>query len=114
MKKKLLCYTGQKKSKSKIGKWNARTMIEINEFLNNCHMPSEINRSVIGLDTISFWKATEFRTFLHYIGPVLFRTYSDNESYQNFLCLFCAITICSNETYIKQYLNIANYSIALH
>lgn len=96
MKRQLLFSTGQRKLKTKIGKWDARTMNEINEFLSNCRMPFEINRAVRKLDTISFWKATEFHTFLHYIGPIIFRNYLDYESYHNFLSLFCAVTICSS------------------
>lgn len=108
MKRLLLCYTGQIKTQTKTGKWDSRAIVQISIFLNNCKMPSDINRAVRGLDTISFWKATEFRTFLHYIAIVIFRDHLDNESYANFLCLFCAITICSNEKYIKDYLDIAN------
>lgn len=32
--------------------------------------PIEFNRAIRGLDVISFWKGTEFRTFLLYTGPI--------------------------------------------
>lgn len=57
--------------------------------------PSEINRSSRSLNCVSFWKATEFRSFLLKLGPVVLREHLSKEAYNHFLALFCATTICS-------------------
>lgn len=56
--------------------------------------PSEINRSARPLSCVSFWKATEFRTFLLKAGPVVLRDHLSEEAYNHFLAFFCATTIC--------------------
>lgn len=57
--------------------------------------PSEICRSSRSLGCLGFWKATEFRTFLLKLGPVVLRNHLSQEAYNHFLALFCATTICS-------------------
>lgn len=99
MKRQLLGFTGQIKNNKSV-RWDCRRMGDINKFLSNCSMPSEINRAVRGLDCISFWKASEFRTFLLYLGPVILKDNINSEAYQNFLSFFCAITICSCYKYL--------------
>lgn len=49
--------------------------------------PSEINRSNRSLKCLSFWKATEFRTFLLTTGPVALRGSLTEEMYNHFLVL---------------------------
>lgn len=65
----------------------------------NKQMPSDIHRSLRGLSYIHYWKATEFRAFLLYIGVVTLKKYLPTEVYDNFLLLFCAVRICSSEKY---------------
>ncbi|CAG9773244.1 unnamed protein product [Ceutorhynchus assimilis] len=65
---------------------------------NNC-LPKEIHRSVRQLDCLSFWKATEFRTFLLYLGPLILRDHLPREIYRHHLLLFCAVTLCSTDYY---------------
>lgn len=50
-------------------KWTQNDIIRMNNLLKICNneMPSEIHRSVRNLHTYTFWKGTEFRTFLLYI-----------------------------------------------
>jgi hypothetical protein len=43
------------------------------------------------------WKATEFRLFLHYTGPVLLMNILDDDLYQNFLKLHVASTILASD-----------------
>lgn len=47
------------------------------------------------------WKATEFRTFLLYTGPIVLKEVLKPEVYSHFLLLHCAITILINDAYIK-------------
>lgn len=82
---------------------------EISQWLvhTNSTKPKEIHRAVRGLDCLSFWKGTEFRTFLLYLGPVVLKDYLTPEMYQHFITLACAVTICST----KYYLDIQNFSL---
>lgn len=47
-------------------KLSGKQIVQMSEILVRFKMPTEIHRSVRGLDCISFWKGTEFRTFLLY------------------------------------------------
>lgn len=82
-------------------KWSANTIKVISEYLEKCKMPIEIHRSVRSLNCLSFWKALEYRTFLHYIGVVILRDHMHPDAYNNFLMLFCAITICFSKHYVN-------------
>lgn len=64
-------------------------------------MPLEIHRAVRTLDSIKFWKGLEFRTFLLYLGPVILKDYLSTEVYEHFLTLFCAVTLCTANFYLK-------------
>lgn len=81
--------------------WNQSETLEISEFLKKCNerRPSDIHRSIRSLDVINHWKATEFRTFLLYIGIVALKDRLSEQEYQMFLKLFCAVTICSSKMY---------------
>lgn len=56
-------------------KWSANEIQEISDLLQNCNktLPVEIHRAVRKLDSVRFWKGTEFRTFLLYLGPVILK-----------------------------------------
>lgn len=72
----------------------------------NDTLPTDIHRSIRSLNHINFWKGTEFRTILLYVGVVVFIDYLSMEEYLMFLELFCAVTICLANIYSK-YLPIA-------
>lgn len=55
--------------------------------------PSEIARKPRGFDQISRWKATEFRTFLLYIGPIVLKPILSNEQWNHFLNLSISFLI---------------------
>lgn len=80
-------------------KWCAKDVAEISNLLQQIKMPSEIHRSVRGLDCLSHWKGLEFRTFLHYISIVILKPFLPSDVYEHFLSLFCAVTICSSNEY---------------
>lgn len=60
-------------------------------------IPAEINRKPRAIKDLARWKATEFRTFLLYLGPLVLKDILDIGVYENFLLFHCAISIlCSN------------------
>jgi hypothetical protein len=58
-------------------------------------IPIDFNRKPRDVQLIIRWKATEFRLFLLYIGPILLKKYLDEDSYYHFLLLHVAIRILS-------------------
>lgn len=80
-------------------KWRARDTQIVTDFLKLCKLPTEIHRSVRGLDELHFWKATEFRTFLHYLSVVILPDVLPIEAFEHFLLFFCAVTICSTKNH---------------
>lgn len=82
-------------------KFSAQDILEISRGLLMCGqtLPAEINRAIRPLDVISFWKATEFRTFLLKTGPIVLKGRLPQNAYNNFLALHCAVTICSSNSF---------------
>lgn len=71
MKKLLLVWLGE--SENFEFKWKQNDITNINRLLAKCNadMPSDVHRAVRDLNCIKFWKGTEFRSFLHYVGMVV-------------------------------------------
>ncbi|XP_076294813.1 uncharacterized protein LOC143215984 [Lasioglossum baleicum] len=63
------------------------------------YIPLEFNRKPRTLKDLKRWKATEFRQFLLYTGPVVLLHNLSNNRYLNFLSLHVATTILSNSKY---------------
>jgi len=55
--------------------------------------PSDFNRKPRGLDDLCYWKATEFRLLLLYLGPVVFKGILSDQAYQNFLALHVSMSL---------------------
>lgn len=87
-------------------KWSAFQQNEISEMLSKIEMPSEIHRDVRSLHLFNHWKGLEFRNFLNYYGIVVLQVHLPQKYYEHFLKLFCAVTICSAEKYLR-HLNVA-------
>lgn len=89
-------------------KFSAADMNQISEQLLQSWQtkPAEINRPSRSLSCVSFWKATEFRTFLLKLGAVVLQNYLSRPAYNHFLALFCATTICCNPDFLP-YLSVA-------
>lgn len=64
-------------------------------YLKN-QVPLEFNRKPRSLFEYKRWKATEFRHFVLYLGPVVLKQILNNDMYLNFLSFHIAITILSN------------------
>ncbi len=56
-------------------------------------MPSEMARKPRSLQELERWKATEFRQFLLYTGPVVLHGIVDPDLYHHFLCLTIGMSI---------------------
>jgi len=64
------------------------------------NVPREINRKPRSLDELAHFKATEFRTFLLYLGPAVLKGIVDHSIYEHFTLLHSAIVILCSENYI--------------
>lgn len=65
--------------------------------IKNNHYPREFSRRPRPLKLFKYWKATEFRSFILYLGPVVLANVLSNNLYKHFLVLHCAIyLLCSD------------------
>jgi hypothetical protein len=65
-------------------------------------MPSEFVRRPRSTVDLKLWKATEYRAFLLYIGPVVLRRIVPPDVYKHFCRLHVAITILSDSDVDKR------------
>ena len=56
-------------------------------------MPSEFSRQPRSLKDLDRWKATEFRQFLLYTGPIVLQDIISDNAYEHFLALSMTLTI---------------------
>ena len=72
---------------------------QINQMLFDMRnqFPSEFQRKPRTLDQRQFFKATEFRLFLLYTGPIVLKGIVKREFYEHFLLLSCGIRILATE-----------------
>ncbi|CAI6370279.1 unnamed protein product [Macrosiphum euphorbiae] len=56
-------------------------------------LPSEFNRLPRTLEEVEYWKATEFRTFLLYTGPIVLKGRLKTSLYKHFILLSSAVRI---------------------
>lgn len=68
-------------------------------------IPCEFNRKSRALGEYKRWKATEFRQFLLYTGPVVLKKVLNNDMYLNFITLHMAVTILSNHHLQSQFIH---------
>lgn len=76
----------------------SKKLIELKAFI-----PIEINRKPTSLDELSRWKASEFRTFLLYVGPVTLYNLLDIAVYEHFLLLHVSISILISTSHIDMF-----------
>ena len=93
------------------GKISACQISEVSTLLLtfNAYMPSEFARRPRGLQDMDRWKATEFRQFILYTGPVVFRSILSDTAYNHFLALSVSVSILlqNNDKIRLQYLEYA-------
>lgn len=70
------------------------------------HTPSEFSKRPRSILYYTHWKATEFRTFLLYAGPIVLKGILNPEIYSHFLLLHSAINILVNDTHLRLPTNI--------
>ena len=70
------------------------------------YVPREFSRKPRSLADIKYWKATEFRQFLLYTGPVVPKPVLSKQIYRHFLTLHVAVTILVSPNLIKSESNI--------
>lgn len=58
------------------------------------------------LKNFSHWKATEFRTFLLYTGPLALKNILPKEWYENFIHFHCAVTLLVSKIHTESPNNI--------
>lgn len=80
-------------------KLSANQASQISDMLSAIQLPSEIHRKLRGMDHLSFWKASEFSSFLHYASIVVLKHFLPTDYYDHFLLLFCSITMLSSNHY---------------
>lgn len=80
----------------------------LNIMLESCekNRPNEIQRNIRGVKYLKYWKGTEYRVMLLYLGIVVLKDVLIKEIYEHFLLLSCAVTILSCNTY-NVYVDIA-------
>ena len=61
-------------------------------------IPVEFERKLYDIDQVSKWKATHFRFFLLYIGPVVFKNVLSVNKYRHFLLLYVACRILNDNS----------------
>ncbi|XP_054723470.1 uncharacterized protein LOC129233475 [Uloborus diversus] len=84
----------------KKGKLSSLQVIQISNRLQIVaqHTPTEFSRKPRPLKYFKFWKATEFRSFLLYFGPVVLKNILPNHLFEHFLILHVAVyVLCSSE-----------------
>ncbi|OXA48678.1 hypothetical protein Fcan01_16170 [Folsomia candida] len=72
------------------------------------YIPHEFARKPRKLKDLDHWKATEFRQFILYTGPVVLKQTISKPLYQHFLSLHVAITILADKTLHVTHNNYAN------
>lgn len=69
----------------------------------NKFIPVEFNRKSRSLSELSRWKATEFRMFLLYLGPVALKNILPAALYENFFLFHCSIVILCSKKHISTF-----------
>ena len=84
----------------------------------NGQLPSEFARQPRSLEELERWKATEFRQFLLYTGPVVLKGTVSADVYNHFLCLTIAVSMLLDEdeekrrTYMAYARQLLDYFVA--
>ena len=92
-----------------------RTITSISEHFESIRdcIPKEFARKPRSLKEIDRWKATEFRLFLLYTGPVVMEQHIPPNVWKNILLLSVAIHLLSNDILCKKYADYANSLLIL-
>lgn len=67
------------------------------------NQPEEFGRTIRTLDSINFWKASELRTFVLYIGPLILKKFLSLAAYRNFMFFSLAMRIYTRKEFSSYY-----------
>ena len=90
----------------RIGPVSKRSINNLLSFIAH-YFPVEFARKVRSLDELPRWKATEFRSFLLYVGPIVLKNILPSDLYNHFMMLHVAIKILVNKDLCHQFNNYA-------
>ncbi|XP_025156240.1 uncharacterized protein LOC112588986 [Harpegnathos saltator] len=98
---------------SRLSKLSGRYLSVINTRLNilRKYCPSDFARHPRLLDICSKFKATEFRQFLLYTGPVVMYGLLNEDVYKHFLFLHAAIRVLVSKSPLRQHLSFAEIAL---
>lgn len=98
---------------SRLSKLSRRSISIVSERLNilKIYCPSDFARRSTSLDMFSKFKATEFRQFLLYTGPVVLYNILNEQLYKHFLFLHAAIRVLISKSPSKQHLKFAELAL---
>ena len=82
--------------------------ISSNLLLLRDFVPREFARKCRSLSDMKRWKATEFRLFLLYVGPVALKDKIDDETYKHFMLLFTGIYCLTSPSLLKTHCEYAH------
>lgn len=110
MRRLLLLYWIEGKRPYKISKLSISKISNL-LLLVKKHTPVDFHRKIRPLNDVKRWKALEFRFFLLYCGPLVLKNILEEEYYQHFLLLHCAVFIFNNEYLLNKYFLVAKEAI---
>lgn len=82
--------------------------LNVNLLAQKLFITCDFQRKPRGVDEVFRWKATEFRTFLLYLGPVVLKNIIDKKLYSHFLYLNISMLILLKENSSSSLLNFSN------
>lgn len=102
-KKLLYLWAGLSRTGNRRLKLSTSSEIKISDTIKllKPYITSDFNRKPRGFNELAHWKATEYRTFLIYIGPLVLKNNINLAVYENFLLLHTAISILLSKNHIS-------------
>ncbi|KAK5647965.1 hypothetical protein RI129_002857 [Pyrocoelia pectoralis] len=100
VRKLIALWCGAAKPPSKLSSKQTKELSVSLEHMSS-YVPCEFARKPRSLSERKRWKATEYRQFLYYTGPVVCANILNVDMYTNFLSLHVATTILSSPKYLK-------------
>lgn len=84
--------------------WTPDDLNQINQLIYDCNkeLPSDVHRQLRSLKYKKYFKATEFRTILLYVGIVIFKDSLPERIYEHFLRLFLGVRLSSCRAYVAK------------
>ena len=102
VRKLLLLWTSSKKNANTVGyRLIASKRVALNEVCLSMgsNLPHDFQRKIRDLQDLKRWKATEFRTFLLYVGAAALRDILPSSLYRHFLLHFAITVLLCNHTH---------------